>query len=133
MIELSKTAFDHNFNMLKSLHEQAVKVVHKFQEKSPFFPEEGKKVINGWGNIYQQCCDDCKNIANSNFTKANDFFSEGKQPLILENVCVEISIFPAKTDGGLTGKLNLKTYYQKRRRICPHMNINAKAVKKNFY
>jgi len=30
MIELSKTAFDHNFNMLKSLHEQAVKVVHKF-------------------------------------------------------------------------------------------------------
>lgn len=78
MIELSKTAFDHNFNVLKSLHEQAVKVVYKFWEKSPFFPEEGKKVINGWGNIYQQCCDAFKNIANSNFTKANDFFSEGK-------------------------------------------------------
>jgi len=78
MIEFNKTVFDNNFNMMKTLHEQTKQVVNKFWEKSPFFSEEGKKVINAWGRIYQQSCDDFKNITDSNFTKADDFFNQGK-------------------------------------------------------
>jgi len=78
MMEFNKTAFDNNLSAMKALHEQTEKVVNKFWEKSPMFPEEGKKAISEWMKAYKKGCDDFKNIVDENFKKVDDFFKEPK-------------------------------------------------------
>lgn len=46
MIVFNKTAFDNNFRAMQALQEQTERLVNKFWEKSPVFPEEGKKAIS---------------------------------------------------------------------------------------
>ena len=78
MIAFNKTAFDNNFSAMKALHEQTEKVVNKFWEKSPMFPEEGKKAVSEWMKAYKKGCDDFKNILDEHFKKVEDFFNEPK-------------------------------------------------------
>ena len=78
MIAFNKTSFDNNFSAMKTLHEQTEKIVFKFWEKSPMFPEEGKKAITEWMKAYQKGCEDFKNIVDENFKKVEDFFNEHK-------------------------------------------------------
>jgi polyhydroxyalkanoate synthesis regulator phasin len=78
MIAFNKTAFDNNFNAINTLHEQTEKIVSKFWEKSPMFPEEGKKAISEWMKAYKKGCEDFKNAVDENFKKVEDFFNENK-------------------------------------------------------
>jgi len=78
MIAFNKTAFDNNFNAMKTLHEQTEKIVNKFWEKTPLFPEEGKKAISDWMKAYKKGCDDFKKVVDDNFKKVEDFFNEQK-------------------------------------------------------
>jgi polyhydroxyalkanoate synthesis regulator phasin len=78
MISFNKTAFDNNFSAMKALHEQTERIVNKFWEKSPMFPEEGKKAISDWMKAYKKGCDDFKTIVDENFKKVDDFFNEPK-------------------------------------------------------
>jgi hypothetical protein len=78
MIVFNKTAFDNNFNSLKALQEQTERIVNKFWEKTPMFPEEGRKAISEWIKAYKKGCEDYKNIVDENFKKVDDFFSEHK-------------------------------------------------------
>jgi polyhydroxyalkanoate synthesis regulator phasin len=78
MISFNKTAFDNNFSAMKALHEQTERIVNKFWEKSPMFPEEGKKAISDWMKAYKKGCDDFKTIVDENFKKVDAFFNEPK-------------------------------------------------------
>jgi polyhydroxyalkanoate synthesis regulator phasin len=78
MIAFNKTVFDNNFSAMKSLQEQTERVVNKFWEKSPLFPEEGKEVISEWLTAYKKGCDDFKSAVDENFKKVEDFFNEAK-------------------------------------------------------
>jgi polyhydroxyalkanoate synthesis regulator phasin len=78
MIIFNKTAFDNNFHAMQALREQTQMLVNKFWEKSPMFPEEGKKAISEWMNAYKKGSDDFKNIVDENFKKVEDFFNESK-------------------------------------------------------
>jgi hypothetical protein len=78
MIAFNKTAFDNNFNAINALHEQTERIVSKFWEKSPMFPEEGKKAISEWMKAYKKGCEDFKNAVDENFKKVEDFFNEKK-------------------------------------------------------
>jgi hypothetical protein len=78
MIIFNKTDFDNNFHAMQALHEQTQNLVNKFWEKSPLFPEEGKKAISEWMTAYKKGSDDLKNIVDENFKKVEDFFNESK-------------------------------------------------------
>ncbi len=78
MIIFNKTAFDNNFQAMQALREQTENLVNKFWEKSPMFPEEGKKAISEWMKAYKKGSDDFKNIVDENFKKVEDFFNESK-------------------------------------------------------
>jgi polyhydroxyalkanoate synthesis regulator phasin len=78
MIVFNKTAFDNNFRAMQALQEQTERLVGKFWEKSPMFPEEGKKVINDWMTAYKKGCEDFKGVVDDNFQKVEDFFKETK-------------------------------------------------------
>jgi polyhydroxyalkanoate synthesis regulator phasin len=78
MLDFNKTAFDNNFNSMKALQEQTERLIGKFWEKSPIFPEEGKRAIVDWMKAYKKGCDDFKNIVDDNFKKVEDYFNESK-------------------------------------------------------
>ena len=78
MIVFNKTAFDNNFRAMQALQEQTEGLVNKFWDKSPMFPEEGKKVISDWMTAYKKGCEDFKSVVDDNFKKVEDFFEETK-------------------------------------------------------
>ncbi len=78
MIVFNKTAFDNNFRAMQALQEQTEGLVNKFWDKSPMFPEEGKKVISDWMTAYKKGCKDFKRVMDDNFKKVEDFFEETK-------------------------------------------------------
>lgn len=78
MIVFNKTAFDNNFRAMQALQEQTERLVNKFWDKSPMFPEEGKKVISDWMTAYKKGCEDFKSVVDDNFKKVEDFFEETK-------------------------------------------------------
>lgn len=78
MIVFNKTAFDNNFRAMQALQEQTEGLVNKFWDKSPMFPEEGKKVISDWITAYKKGCKDFKRVMDDNFKKVEDFFEEKK-------------------------------------------------------
>jgi len=78
MIVFNKTAFDNNFRAMQALHEQTERLVHKFWEKSPLFPEEGKKAISEWIKSYKKGRNDLKAAADENFKKVESFFTAGQ-------------------------------------------------------
>jgi polyhydroxyalkanoate synthesis regulator phasin len=78
MIVFNKTAFDNNFRAMQALQEQTERLVNKFWDKSPMFPEEGKKVISDWMTAYKKGCEDFKIVVDDNFKKVEDFFQETK-------------------------------------------------------
>lgn len=52
MIVFNKTAFDNNFRAMQALQEQTERLVNKFWEKTPMFPEEEKRrSATGWTPI----------------------------------------------------------------------------------
>ncbi len=57
MMEFNKTAFDNTFSAMIVLQDQTEKLVSRFLEKAPWFPEEGKKAINDWINTYKKVAD----------------------------------------------------------------------------
>ncbi|PKN89014.1 MAG: hypothetical protein CVU51_02500 [Deltaproteobacteria bacterium HGW-Deltaproteobacteria-1] len=78
MIVCNKTAFDNNFRAMQLLQEQTERLVGKFWEKCPMFPEEGKKAIADWMTSYKKGCADFKNTVDDNFKKTDEFFKESK-------------------------------------------------------
>jgi polyhydroxyalkanoate synthesis regulator phasin len=78
MIVFNKTTFDNNFRAMQAVHEQTEKLINKFWEKSPMFPEQGKNAITGFLNAYKKGSGDFKNMVDENFKKVEDFFNESK-------------------------------------------------------
>jgi hypothetical protein len=80
MISFSKTSFDNKFTETSTLYNQTEKIINKFWEESPIFPEEGKKAISEWIKSYNKGCEDFKCVMNEKFKNVEDFFNESKSP-----------------------------------------------------
>lgn len=75
IIAINKTVFDNNFNQMKVLYEQTERLVNKFWEKLPMYPEEGRKAISEGIKACKKGSEDFKNIVDENFKKAEDYFN----------------------------------------------------------
>ncbi len=79
MMEFNKTAFDNTFNAMTVLQDQTEKLVFRFLEKAPWFPEEGKKAVNEWVNTYKKGREDFKNTADESYKKVTDYFAKAEK------------------------------------------------------
>lgn len=75
MMEFNKTAFDNTFNSMTVLQDQTEKLVFRFLEKAPWFPEEGKKAVTEWVNAYKKGRDDFKTTTDESYKKVADYFA----------------------------------------------------------
>jgi hypothetical protein len=76
MIEFNKTAFDNTFNAMTVLQDQTEKLVFRFLEKAPWFPEDGKKAVNEWIKTYKKGREDFKTTADESYKKVTDYFAK---------------------------------------------------------
>jgi len=75
MVHFNKTIFDNTFDALSIILEQREKMINVFFEQTPWFPEEGKKIVNEWVKAYKKGRYDFKASIDENFGKVEDFFS----------------------------------------------------------
>jgi len=78
MMDFNKTAFDNTFNAMTVLQDQTEKMVSMYMEQAPWFPEEGKKVINEWVRAYKKGREDFRSIVDANYKKVEDYFAKAK-------------------------------------------------------
>jgi len=79
MLEFNKSAFDNTFNAMTVLQDQSEKLVFRFMENAPWFPENGKKVINDWVAAYKKGRDDFKTAADNNYKKVTEYFAQNEK------------------------------------------------------
>ena len=78
MLNFNKTAFDNSFSAMLLIQEQNAKMVNTFLEQAAWMPEEGKKLIRNWVDVYKKGCEDFKKSADENYKKVDEFFAGQK-------------------------------------------------------
>lgn len=74
MIDFYKTTFDSSFNALTILQEQAEKMVNVSLQQAPWFPAEGRNVVDEWVKAYKKGRDDFKSQVDENYKKVDSYF-----------------------------------------------------------
>lgn len=82
LINFYKSSFDNTFQALTIMQEQAEKMLQTFLLQNSWLPEEGRKLIEDWANIYQQGRADFKDKADEHFRKVEDFLAKAKAKAI---------------------------------------------------
>jgi hypothetical protein len=75
-LEFNKTTFDNAFNTMTAVQEQTGSMISKFTQQSPWFTEEGKKIIKQWEAPCRKGREDFKAALDENYKKAEDILSK---------------------------------------------------------
>ncbi|MFB3926547.1 MAG: hypothetical protein ACE14T_10885 [Syntrophales bacterium] len=78
MVAFNKTAFDSTFSLLMMLQSQMEEMADLYIRQISDIPEEGKKAVNEWIEVYKRSCRDLQEAVRVNFEKVEDFFSRMK-------------------------------------------------------
>ncbi len=74
--DLNKNIFDNAFKTMTFFIDQTENNFFRLLEKSPFVSDEGKKIINEWGETYKKNREYFKAYANENYKKITDYFAQ---------------------------------------------------------
>jgi len=85
MIDFQKTTFDNTFNAVVMFQSQAEKMANTMLDQASWLPEDGRKAIKEWGNVYKKGRENFKKAVDENFKKAQDFFSDSAIADIFQN------------------------------------------------
>jgi len=79
MTSFYKSAIDNSVNAMTIIQESTEKMVNLSLEQSPWFPEEGKKIVNSWMKAYKKGYDDLKVAADEQYKKLEAFVNLQKK------------------------------------------------------
>ncbi|MGD0277461.1 MAG: hypothetical protein ABSB79_15680 [Syntrophales bacterium] len=79
MTSFYKSAIDNSVNAMTMIQENTEKMVNLSLEQSPWFPEEGKKIVNSWMKAYKKGYDDLKVAADEQYKKLEAFVNLQKK------------------------------------------------------
>ncbi len=74
ILDFNKTTLDNSFNAMVLLQEQSEKLGKSALDQASWLPEEGKKVINDFGEAYKKGRDEFKKSVDEAFSKVEDYF-----------------------------------------------------------
>jgi hypothetical protein len=75
MVQFNKSAFDQGYNAMDRLREQNEKMTNSFLDQAAWLPEEGKKAVNEWMQLYKKGCDDFKKTVDQNYKNVENLFA----------------------------------------------------------
>lgn len=78
MIQFNKTAFENTFKILMALEDQMERNVNTYMEQSAGLPEEWKKALGEWIEVYKKGCEDCHQSVEESFKKVEMLFTAKK-------------------------------------------------------
>lgn len=74
MIGFQKATFDNTFSALVMFQDQTERMVNTVLEQTTWLPEEGRRVIDEWMQVYKKGRTDFKGIVDENFVKMGSLF-----------------------------------------------------------
>jgi len=74
IIGFFKTTFDSSFSTITMLRENTEKTITLSLARSPWFPEEGRKLVGEWLKVYRKGYDDLKVAADEQYRKLEVIF-----------------------------------------------------------
>jgi hypothetical protein len=74
MVQFNKNAFDQGYNAMEMLWKQNEKMTNSFLDQASWLPEEGKKTVNEWMQLFKKGCDDFKETADQNYDNIKKIF-----------------------------------------------------------
>ncbi|HQK99871.1 MAG TPA: hypothetical protein PK090_03805 [Smithellaceae bacterium] len=80
MIEFNKAAFDNSFGAMSGLQDQTEKMLLSFLDKTPWIPQDGKKVISEWIASYKKGREEFKAAADEQYKKVAAYFDKAMKP-----------------------------------------------------
>jgi hypothetical protein len=75
MVQFNKNAFDHGYNAMEMLWKQNEKMTNSFLDQAAWIPEEGKKTVNEWMQLFKKGCDNFKKTADQNYNNMEKLFA----------------------------------------------------------
>ncbi len=75
MIRFNKQIFDNTFDAVTTVLEQRERMINLFFQQTPWFPEEGKRIVNEWVKAYKKGRSDFKASIDENYKKVDDYLS----------------------------------------------------------
>lgn len=75
MVQFNKNAFDQGYNAMDMLQKQNEKMTNSFLDQATWLPEEGKKAVNEWMQLYKKGCNDFKRTADQNYKDVEKLFA----------------------------------------------------------
>ncbi len=79
IIDFQKSTFDNSYTALVMLQDQAERMTQTVMDQNTWLPDEGKKVMEDWAQMYKQGRVDFKELVDQNFDKMADFFGESEK------------------------------------------------------
>lgn len=73
-----KSSFDNSFKAFTIMQEQTERMLQTFLLQNSWLPDEGRKVIDEWGHVYERGCADFKEKVNEHFMKVEGFFTKAQ-------------------------------------------------------
>jgi polyhydroxyalkanoate synthesis regulator phasin len=67
MVQFNKNAFDQGYNAMEMLRKQNEKMTNSILDQATWMPEEGKKAVNEWMQLFKKGCEDFKKKADQNY------------------------------------------------------------------
>lgn len=77
-MDFNKNAFDNTFNVMMNVGEQNEKILRSFVDQS-WWPEEGKRVVLEWVDIYRKGWVDFKKAADENYKTVVKYLESEKR------------------------------------------------------
>lgn len=76
MIDFQKATFGSAYNSVSLLQDQAERMAYLAIEKTPWFPEEGKKVLDEWTVMYKKGREEFKDAVIQNYDSVKSLLDE---------------------------------------------------------
>lgn len=75
MVEFNQAAFDNTFDAIVTIQDQTEKITEKMMEQADWIPEEGRKVIDNWVDVYKTSRNNFKVQVDNNYKQIEKLFT----------------------------------------------------------
>lgn len=78
MIEFNKAAFENAYSMMTTIQEQMEMMMSNYMDQTSGMPEEARKALSEWMDVYKKGFEDFKNAVDEGFRKLDASLSQKK-------------------------------------------------------
>lgn len=74
MVEFNQSTFDNAFSAIVTIQDQTEQMTEKMMDQADWLPEEGRKVIDNWVDVYKTSRNNFKVQVDNNYKQIGKLF-----------------------------------------------------------